>query len=104
MIVFETLEDKGEAKEYKKGKDVSTKYFQPKVNSELEVKFKQAEWHPGESMDTFYARLYSLASNCSFTDSDKEIKSQTIQSCMFIYLFIWGFTSLSTLYMSYHNG
>ena len=35
--IFVTLADTGEAKEYKKGKDAITKYFQPKVNSEFEV-------------------------------------------------------------------
>ena len=59
--VFETLDDKGVAKVYKKGKDVITKYFKSKVNSELEIyKFRQTEQHPGESMDTFYTHLCSL--------------------------------------------
>ena len=79
--IFETLAETGEAKEYKKGKDAITKYFQPKVNSEFEVyKFRQATQHPGESMGTFYTRLRSLASNCGFTDNDKEIKSQIISA------------------------
>ena len=33
-------------------------------------------------MGTFYNHLRSLASNCGFTDNDKEIKSQVIQSCV----------------------
>ena len=35
--IFETLIDTGGTKEYKKGKDAITKYFQPKVNGEFEV-------------------------------------------------------------------
>ena len=74
MNIFETIANTGEAKGYKKGK--VAKYFQHKVNSKFEVyKFRQATQHPGESMDTFYTRLHSLASNCAFTDNDKEIKS-----------------------------
>ena len=81
--IFKTLADTGEAKEYKKGKDAITNYFELKVNSEFEVyKFRQATQHLGESMDTFYTRLHSLASNCGFTDNDKKIKSQIIQSCV----------------------
>ena len=34
---------------------------------------------------------------------DYDLKLKT-QSYDFIYLFIWGFTSLSTLYRSYHDG
>ena len=70
--IFENVVETGEAKEYKKGKDAITKYFQPKVNCEFEVyKFRQATQHPGESMDIFYTRLHSLSSNCGLTDDDK---------------------------------
>ena len=41
--ILKTLADTGEAKEYIKGKDAITKYFQPKMNSQFEVcKFRQA--------------------------------------------------------------
>ena len=30
--------------------------------------------------------------------------SSAVTLDLFIYLFIWGFTSLSTLYRSYHDG
>ena len=37
---------------------------------------------------------------------DRERKNSMIEreNNMFVYLFIWGFTSLSTLYRSYHDG
>ena len=37
------------------------------------------------------------------TLSQQDIMMNCLESSMF-YLFIWGFTSLSTLYRSYHDG
>ena len=33
-----------------------------------------------------------------------DIPPEDMAALKFIYLFIWGFTSLSTLYRSYHDG
>ena len=40
-----------------------------------------AKQNPGETMNSYHSRLRQLATTCEFTDVDKEVKSQIIQSC-----------------------
>ena len=59
-----------------------TEYFDPKKNVEYKIyNFRQAKQNPGESMNASHSRLRQLASTCEFSDIDKEIKPQIIQSC-----------------------
>ena len=39
-----------------------------------------------------------------FQSDDISLKTGCVPIYDFVYLFIWGLTSLSTLYRSYHNG
>ena len=78
--IFEVLPDTGE--DFKTAKEALTEYFDPKKNVEYEIyKFRQTKQNTGETMDTYHSRLRRLAARCEFTDVDKEIKSQIIQSC-----------------------
>ncbi|XP_067045446.1 uncharacterized protein [Acropora muricata] len=62
--IFDTLEDTGEDKDYKKV-----------------YNFRKAQQNEGESFDSFHTRLRTLAKTCEFADADKEIKEQIILSC-----------------------
>ena len=78
--IFAVLSDTRE--DFKTAKEALTEYFDPKKNVEYEIyKFRQTKQNTGETMDTYHSRLRRLAARCEFTDVDKEIKSQIIQSC-----------------------
>ncbi|KAK3716437.1 hypothetical protein QZH41_016846, partial [Actinostola sp. cb2023] len=78
--VFDTLTDTGEDFETAKAK--LNAYFDPKKNVEYEIyMFRQAKQDTGENMNSYHSRLRQLAATCEFTDVDKEVKSQIIQSC-----------------------
>ena len=80
--IFDTLEDTGEDKDYKKAVEKLTVHFNPQVNTTYEVyNFRKAQQNEGESFDSFRTRLRSLAKTCEFANTDKEIKEQIILSC-----------------------
>ena len=80
--IFDTLEDTGEDKDYKKAVEKLTAHFNPQVNTTYEVyNFRKAQQNEGESFDSFHTRLRTLAKTCEFADADKEIKEQIILSC-----------------------
>ena len=58
-------------------------HFSPKKNADFEIyNFRLAKQLQHETVDTYHARLRSLAKYCQFTDTDKEIKSHIIQTCV----------------------
>ena len=68
--------------EYGVAKRSLTEFFTPKKNTTEEIfKFRQASQNSGETIDSFYTRLRTLASTCDFHDADKEILSQILQGC-----------------------
>jgi hypothetical protein len=81
--VFDTLPNTGEAKDYELAITALNTYFIPQKNTEYEIyKFRQARQNDDESIDTYTTRLRQLSTNCEFTDEDKEIKTQIIQTCI----------------------
>lgn len=80
--IFETLPDTGEENNYQAAIDALNAHFAPTANSEFSIYcFRQAKQQPNETLDTFHTRLQQLAMPCSFTDNDKEVKTQIIQAC-----------------------
>jgi len=58
-------------------------HFSPKKNADFEIyNFRLAKQLQHETVDTYHARLRSRAKYCQFTDTDKEIKSHIIQTCV----------------------
>ncbi|KAK7112338.1 hypothetical protein V1264_011807 [Littorina saxatilis] len=59
-----------------------TQHFTPKRNVDFETfKFRQVTQNSGETIDSFYTRLRLQAANCSFENTDREVKSQILQGC-----------------------
>ena len=57
-------------------------HFKRQKNVEFErYTFRLAKQQPTENIDTYHARLRSLAKYCEFGDVDAEIKSHIIQTC-----------------------
>eukprot|EP00794_Sanderia_malayensis_P010468 gene10468-biopygen7634 len=80
--IFDTLQDTGKDKDYKKAVDKLNDYFKPKTNTTYEVfNFRQAKQNHGESLDNFHMRLRQLSKHCQFPDVDKELKEQIILNC-----------------------
>ena len=80
--IFETLPDTGEENNYQAAIDAQNAHFAPTANSEFSIYcFRQAKQQPNGTLDTFHTRLQQLAMPCSFTDNDKEVKTQIIQAC-----------------------
>ena len=80
--IFETLPDTGEENNYQAAIDALNAHFTPTANSEFSIYcFRQAKQQPNETLDTLHTRLQQLAMPCSFTDNDKEVKTQIIQAC-----------------------
>ena len=81
--IFDTLQDVGEDKDYKKAVEKLTAHFSPQVNVTYEVyNFRQAKQKDGETLDSFHTRLRSLAKTaCDFANPDNEIKEQIILNC-----------------------
>ena len=70
--IFDTLQDIGGDKDYKKAVEKLTAHFSPQVNVTYEVyNFWQAKQKDGENLDCFNTRLRSLAKTCDFTNPDK---------------------------------
>ena len=58
-------------------------HFSPQKNAEFEIyNFRLAKQRAGENIDAYHSRLRSLAKYCQFTDTDAEIKSHIIQTCL----------------------
>ena len=80
--IFETLPNTGEDKDYKKAVECLNTYFVPKVNTIYkEYQFRQAKQCLNESLASYHTRLKQLTKQCSFTDVDKEIRTQLVFSC-----------------------
>ena len=80
--IFDTLQDVGEDKDYKKAVEKLTAHFSPQVNVTYKVyNFRQAKQKDGETLDSFHTRLRGLAKTCDFANRDKEIKEQIILNC-----------------------
>ena len=78
-LIFKTLPETGEAKDYKNAVDKLTGYFKPKKNIEFErYTFRQANQHEAETLDEYHTRLQQLATHCEFHEKDAEVKSQII--------------------------
>ena len=59
-----------------------TNYFTPKQNREYEIYvFCQAKQESSESISAFHTWLRQVAVTCEFSDVDREIKTQIVQSC-----------------------
>lgn len=57
-------------------------HFNPQKNVEFErYTFRLAKQQPTENIDSYHARLRTLAKYCEFGDVDAEIKSHVIQTC-----------------------
>ena len=77
------MPDAGGDEDYDKACKALSTYFSPKKNVEYErYNFRQTKQETGESFDSFYAKLRRLSTHCDFTDHDREIKSQIIQTCL----------------------
>ena len=74
-------------------KEITTKYtqavyrlnsfFNPKKNTIIEIyNFGEARQDIKESIEQFVTRLRLLAQYCEFSDTDTEIVTQVIQSCL----------------------
>jgi hypothetical protein len=76
--LFETLPDKGDDKDFKKGYEALTQYFTPKKNVSFEIfKFRNLKQEIHETVDAFHSRLQIAAKYCEFGgNKDKEIKAQ----------------------------
>jgi len=58
-------------------------YFTPRRNSEFEIySFRKSTQAGNETIDAYHARLRALANYCQFRDTDAEIKSHIIQTCI----------------------
>ena len=80
--IFDTLEDVGDEKDYKKAIEKLNVHFSPQANITYKVyNFRQAKQKEGETLDNFHTRLRSLAKTCGFANPYKEIKEQIILNC-----------------------
>ena len=58
-------------------------HFSPTKNAEFEIyNFRLAKQGTGETIDAYHSRLRSLAKYCQFANTDAEIKSHIIQTCL----------------------
>uniref|UniRef100_H2ZXD0 Gypsy retrotransposon integrase-like protein 1 n=1 Tax=Latimeria chalumnae TaxID=7897 RepID=H2ZXD0_LATCH len=84
--IFDTLPDTAPGENdnaLDKAIDALTAYFTPKQNIEYEVYvFRQAKQEQGENLAAYHTCLRKLAMTCNFTDVDREIKSQIVQTCL----------------------
>uniref|UniRef100_H2ZZ81 Gypsy retrotransposon integrase-like protein 1 n=1 Tax=Latimeria chalumnae TaxID=7897 RepID=H2ZZ81_LATCH len=84
--IFDTLPDTAPGENdnaLDKAIDALTAYFTPRQNIEYEVYvFRQAKQEQGENLAAYHTRLRKLAMTCNFTDVDREIKSQIVQTCL----------------------
>lgn len=79
--IYDTLAAEGD--KYADTKQKLSAYFVPKKNVQYQVYlFRKAVQEPGENLDSYHTRLRMLAKNCEFADTNKEIKTQIIQSCI----------------------
>ena len=75
--------DPAETNVYTVAKKAIDDHFSPKKNAEFEIyNFRLAKQRDGENIDAYHSRLRSLAKYCQFTDTDAEIKSHIIQTCL----------------------
>ena len=80
--IFDTLQDVGEDKDYKKAVGKQTAHFSPQVKVTYEVyNFQQAKKKDWETLHCFHTHLRSLAKTCDSANPDKEIKEQIILNC-----------------------
>ena len=67
--IFDTLEDVGDEKDYKKAVEKLNARFSSQLNITCEVyNFRQVKQKEGETLDNFYTRLRSLAKICNFAN------------------------------------
>ena len=77
-----TAEQKGSEDDFDTAVKSLTTYFEPKKNTEYEIyKFRQASQRHDEKLDSYHTRLRHHAPTCEFTDMDREIKTQIVQTC-----------------------
>lgn len=80
--IFDTLQDTGDDKDYKKALEKLDEYFSPKKNIDYEIfQFRQAKQKIDETTDQFATRLRKLAAHCEFENVNNEVKSAIIQNC-----------------------
>ncbi len=81
--IHDTLPNTGGDSDYDQTKQALETYFKPKVNEEFEIyEFRQLRQLESETVDQFATKLRQKASNCAFSNTDGEIKSQIIQGCI----------------------
>ena len=84
-LVVATIPDDADPNEinaYTVTKQALDSHFNPKKNVEFErYTFRTAIQLPNENIDSYHARLRSLAKYCDFADIGAEIKSHIIQTC-----------------------
>lgn len=74
-----SVEQKGNADEYDTAKTSLKNHFTPKKNIAYETfRFRQTVQMDGESIDTYYTKLRTLAQHCEFHDVDREILTQIL--------------------------
>ncbi|CAB3993903.1 Hypothetical predicted protein [Paramuricea clavata] len=87
QAIFEMLANTGGDDDFKTAVEKLTEYFMPKKNLEYEIYiFCQPRQMIDETLDQYHTRLRKLATTCEFTDVDREIKTQIIQSCVSTHL------------------
>ena len=71
------------AETYANIKSAFSSHFEPRINTDFEIyQFRQTRQREGESVDQYATRLRTVAARCSFPNSDAEIKSHIIYSCL----------------------
>jgi hypothetical protein len=82
-IIFATLSEVGEEKDYKKAVGKLNEYFLPKKNVLLEThKFCQLKQITEETIDQYCTRLRQQAIICEFSNSENELKIQLVEGCL----------------------
>ncbi|XP_070550073.1 uncharacterized protein [Ptychodera flava] len=83
QAIFETLDNTGDAKDYKKAEEALNKYFQTQVNTTYENHlFRAMQQHENESVAQFVTRLKQAVKDCDYGDqSDKQIRDQVVENC-----------------------
>ena len=74
--IFETLTNTGEDKDFDTAVAKLTEHFSPKKNNGTTLR----QWDD-KTLDQFHTRLDHLAKSCEFTDANKEIKTQLVETC-----------------------
>ncbi|KAJ1119162.1 hypothetical protein NDU88_007348 [Pleurodeles waltl] len=85
--ISKSVNEEGPPFTYQYLKSALTAHFEPLANPDYErFLLRQARQPPEESVHTFYARLWDLASTCTLPDVEDELQAQFIQGCYLVKL------------------